>query len=160
MKNHGMIIALVLFVLIIAGMFMFAFLKKSEINGDRTQVEDTPVVVTSPYDSITRIDAKHFYIDGVHTLAGEILMPTPCDLLEWNEIVAESFPEQVTVAFTVINTTDTCAQVVTPQRFKSSFSGVPGATIRATMMGREVDLNLIPAGDGETPDDFELFIKG
>lgn len=155
-----MSIAMVLFVCIIVGMFVFAFLKKSEIADERTPGGEQSVSTTSPYDTIMRIDAKHFYIDGTHTLVGEISMPTPCDLLEWDAVVAESFPEQVTVAFTVLNTTDTCAAVVTPQRFKSTFVGSANAVIHATVMGREVDLNLIPAGEGETPDDFELFIKG
>ena len=37
---------------------------------------------------------------------------------------------------------------------------VTGAKIGATLNGRVVDLNLIPAGADEKPEDFELFIKG
>ncbi len=159
MQNKSAIAAVVVFGLIIIGMFVFAYLKKAEI----TEVVVTPPVVDTvpgPYDTITRIDAKHFFIDGVHTLVGEILMPTPCDLLNWDSLVAESMPEQVTVNFDVINTADTCAQTVTPQRFKVTFSASENATMRATLEGRAVELNLIPPGAGESPEDFELFIKG
>lgn len=87
-------------------------------------------------------------------------MPTPCDLLESSARVAESFPEQIMINFSVINNADFCAQVVTAQRFKVSATASPEATFSAQFMGRPVELNLIPAGAGETPDAFELFIKG
>lgn len=159
MQNKSAIAAVVVFGLIIVGMFVFAYLKKAEL----TEVVVTPPVentVPGPYDTITRIDAKHFFIDGVHTLVGEILMPTPCDLLNWDSLVAESMPEQVTVQFDVINTAEMCAQTVTPQRFKVSFTASENASIRAMFEGRNIELNLIPPGEGETPEDFELFIKG
>jgi len=145
-------------VLIVIGMFTFAYVKRADI--EKQVPEDRQPVEASAYDGIERIDAKHFYIDGVHTLAGEILMPTPCDLLEHEVVVRESYPEQVSVGFTVINNADICAQVVTPQRFLVSFSGAAEASIDATLQGRNVILNLIPAAEGETPDDFELYIKG
>jgi hypothetical protein len=139
-------------------MFTFAYLKKKEM------VEVAPQAAVPEekvaYAEITRIEAKHFFIDGVHTLVGEIPMPTPCDLLEATSRVAESMPEQVTVDFTVINNAEFCAQVITGQRFKVSTTASEGATFTATFMGRPVELNLIPAAPGETPDDFELFIKG
>jgi hypothetical protein len=160
MKQHGIIVAIVIFALIIIGMFTFAFLKRSELS-DVPQVtppvEQTP---TTPYDSITRIDAKHFFENGTHTIAGELLLPTMCDLLNWESIVRESMPEQVTVAFTVVNSAEMCAQAVAPQRFLVTWNASEGATIDATLNSRRVELNLIPAAPGERPDDFELFIKG
>lgn len=160
MNQKSIILIVSLFVLIVAGMFIYAQLKKDELQ----QVEVIPTEeqepVTDPYADITRIDAKHYLIDGVHTLVGEVSMPTPCDLLEAQAVVAESYPEQVTVEFSVINTAPTCAQVITPQRFKVDFSASAEAAIRATFMGRDVELNLIPAGPGELPEDFEVFLKG
>ncbi len=159
MKQHGIIAAIVIFVLIIAGMFIFAFLKKSEIAQAPAEVP-APTVTTTPYDSITRIEAKHFYTDGTHTVAGEILFPTMCDLLNWSSRVSDSAPEQVTIAFTVVNNAETCAAATMPVRFLESFKAGEDAVIRATLNGRAVELNLIPAAPGEKPEDFELFIKG
>ena len=161
MQQKTIVISIALFIVIVAGMFGFAYLKKNE--AAKTPVAETPSntqATTTPYDSITRIMAKHFFVNGTHTLAGEIAMPTPCDLLESNARVMESMPEQVIVDFTVINTAKTCAQQVTPQRFKVSVQASENATFKATFMGRPVDLNLVPAGTGESPDDFELFVKG
>ncbi len=138
-------------------MFVFAFLKRSEIVEPGTQMgTSTP----TPYDSITRIDAKHYFIEGKHTVVGEILMPTPCDLLNWDSSVAESMPEQVSIGFTVVNTTDTCAQVVTPQLFSVSFDASQAASIKATLNGKAVEFNLIPAAPGERPEDYVFSGKG
>ncbi len=138
---------------------MYASLKKAELT-DVVVVPSEEPATEVPYADITRVDAKHFFIDGQHTLVGEILFPTPCDLLEAEATVMESFPEQVVVDFTVINTADMCAQVVTAQRFKVDFQASEEAVITARFMGRGIELNLIPAAPGETPDEFELFIKG
>jgi hypothetical protein len=149
--------------LIIIGMFVFAYIKRTEIQNEKLDdlVETTtPDTAVDAYSNITRIDAKHFFIDGEHTIVGEIAMPTPCDLLNWSNTIAESYPEQVTVAFDVINNAEMCAQTVTSQRFKVTFSASEGALIGATFEGRNVELNLVPALPGESPDDYELFIKG
>lgn len=157
MDKRSIILVVSLFILIIAGMFTYAYMKRTEI------VETpTPVVeeVETPYADITRITAKHFYEDGVHTYVGELDLPTPCDLLEVNALVQESFPEQILLDFTVINNAEMCAQVVTTQRFMVEASASQEATATARFMGRPVELNLVPAAAGETPEEFELFIKG
>jgi len=158
MDKRTIILVISLFILIIAGMFTFAYLKSGEI------VEQPPVVVVEeevvPYADIKRIDAKHYFVDGVHTFVGEIQMPTPCDLLAVDSLVMESYPEQIRLDFTVVNNSEMCAQVVTAQRFKASATASEAATVSATFMGRAVELNLVPAPAGETPEEFELFIKG
>jgi hypothetical protein len=160
MKQHGIIVAIVIFGLIIAGMFVFAFLKRSELTQEPSSV--TPVVTETktPYDGITRIDAKHFFIDGVHTIAGEVMLPSTCDLINWDTIVRESMPEGVTLAFTVINNAESCTEATVPQRFLVTFTASENATIDATLNGRTIELNLIPALPGEKPEDFELYLKG
>ncbi len=154
MNTRALLIAGILFVLIVLGMFAFAEYKKSLIKEEPAPEE--PIVE----EDAMRIDAKHFFINGTHTLAGEIMMPTPCDLLETDAIVRESMPEQVTVAFEVVNNSEMCAQVMTAQRFKVDFAASEGASIDATYKGKPAILNLIPAGPNETPEDFEVFIKG
>ena len=161
MSQKSIILVVTLFALIIGGMFMYAHLNKAELQEESVIVqEEKPQTETVPYADITRIDAKHYFIDGVHTLVGEINFPTPCDLLEAESTVLESFPEQVIIDFSVINNTEVCTQVVTAQRFKVDFQASAEASISALFMGREIELNLIPAAEGEVPEDFELFIKG
>ncbi len=154
-----MIVAFSTLALIVVGMFVFTFLKKSEL-AEAPSVTPVADVQDDPYASITRIDAKHFFISPTHTLAGEILMPTSCDLLNWDVRAEKSSPETVTVDFKVVNHTENCAQTQTPQRFMVTFGASANAVIKATFNGRPVELNLIPAAEGETPTDFELFLKG
>jgi hypothetical protein len=160
MEHKGIVAAAIVLVLLIVGMFIFAYLERKNIGTEPANLQTPPTEEETSYPEITRINAKHFYIDGTHTLAGEILFPTPCDLLNWDTTIAESFPEQVMVNFTVANYADTCAQVVTPQRFKIDFVASEKATIRARFEGRTIELNLLPAAPDENPDAFELFIKG
>lgn len=159
MDKKSIILVIALFAMIIAGMFIFAYLKRGEIAA-QPPVETTIPTEEVMYPEITRIDAKHYYIDGTHTFVGELIMPTSCDLVQGEAAVMESMPEQIRLDFTVINNADTCAQVMSVQRFKIEAIASAEATVSATFMGREVELNLIPAADGETPDEFELFIKG
>ena len=160
MEHKSIIAGVVTLALIVVGMFVFAFIKKQEIT-TQDQVTELPTT-TAPdaYAQITRIDAKHFFSDGTHTLVGEIIMPTQCDLLNWDAKVQESMPETAIIDFDVVNHSDNCADTATTQRFKVTFSASEKANMRARFMGRDVELNLIPAGQNETPDDYELFIKG
>ena len=159
MEQRTITLTVVLFVFVIAGMFGFVYLKKQELQQTPVPIAEDPEEDRLAY--ISRIDAKHFFEDDTHTVAGEIVMPTPCDLLETNAEVAESFPEQVRLNFTVLNNDiEFCAQILTPQRFKITFDASEEATIQAYLEGRKVILNLIEAEEDESPDDFELFIKG
>jgi len=158
MHNRVVILSCVLFALLVAGMFYFAHLKQQEMSVD--VVDQSEPVVEEEYGDIMRIDAKHFYIDGTHTIVGEILMPTPCDLLQSDVAVRESYPEQVMIDFSVVNNADACMQVITPARFQVSAMASEAATFHAHFRGRDVVLNLIPAAEGETPDEFELYLKG
>lgn len=158
MDKRSIILVVSLLALVVAGMFVFAYLKKGE-------VAESPAVVNSedkvvPYSDIKRIDAKHYFVDGVHTFVGEIIMATPCDLVETDSAVMESYPEQVKLNFNVINNAESCAQMITAQRFMVSATASVDAKFFAFFMGREVELNLIPAAPGESPDEFELYIKG
>lgn len=159
LNTRAVILAIVLFTLIVVGMFLFAFIKQKETVEPVTNQEQSEEPADR-YAYIDRIDGKHYYSDGVHTVVGEIPMPTPCDLLEVESIVAESYPEQITLDFSVVNNAEFCAEVVTPQRFKVSAPASPEATFRALFENRSVELNLIEAAPGETPEEFELFIKG
>ena len=145
------------FILLVIGMFAFTYLKKAEAPVSVPAPE--PTQTTDAYN-VTRIEAKHFFQGGVHTIVGEISMPTPCDLLKTTARVAESMPEQITYDFTVVNNSESCVQTVTAARFKVAANASLTATQAATFMGRPVELNLVEAAPGETPDDFELFIKG
>lgn len=159
MERRGTIALIVILLIVIGGMFAFAQIKRNELD---TPVPQQPVDQEGAVSDEAPIPltAKHFYIDGTHTLTGEINLPTPCHALNWDTLVQESFPEQAVVTFTTAAEGDACAQVITPQRFKVSFTASEMANVRATLDGRPVEFNLIPAAEGEDPDEFEIYIKG
>ena len=160
LHRKTIILIITLIAVIVGGMFMYAYLKNSEIKNIEEEIVVEDVVPVDPYAYIDRVDAKHFYRDGAHTLIGEIEMPTRCELLDWDIIVAESYPEQVSVNFKIINNSDDCQPYLTKQRFEVSFDVSEEAKISATLNGEPLNLNLIPAEPGENPEDFELYIKG
>lgn len=158
MQPRSIMLALELLVALVVGMFTYTYLAREQAVVAPV-VEVAPPAVVDPY-GITRIEATHFFIDGVHTIVGEVTLPTPCDLLTTAAQVAESMPEQVTFQFTVVNNSEMCATVQTTQRFMVSASASDQARLSATFNGVPVELNLKTAAPGETPEDFEVYIKG
>jgi hypothetical protein len=158
MNQRALIVAGLLFSLIIAGMFGYAYMKQSEL------ARPAILVPTIPHASTTeavRVNAVHFFKDGTHTIVGDVMVQTPCDLLESTARVAESMPEQVTIALTTLNNADTCAQVLTLQRFRVDFTASEKAVITATLNGVAVILNLRDAEPGADPEKLEdLYFKG
>ena len=162
MQRSRIILIVTLLILLVVGMFVFAYLMRGN-QAQAPQPSQTETTQQSdPYEDITRITAKHYYTDSLqaHTLAGEIPMPTACDLLTTNAVLLDN-DSRVLVSFDVINNSpQECEQKVTPQRFKIGFKAPKDIKIDATFKGRPVELNLVPAKDGENPQDFELMIKG
>lgn len=159
MTQKSITLVVGLLALVVVGMFWFAYLERSA---------EQPIVITEPAPEPTvdippylaRINAKHYRTDAGHVIAGEVTAPTPCDLVEVAAVTRESFPEQVDLQFSIINNADVCAQVLTTQRFRVDVDASSEAVFTASYMGQPLILNLIPAQPDESPDEFELFIKG
>lgn len=153
--KQSYIIAVVAFIVLLAGVVFFGF------SGNKEDTNPTP---STPDAADNRpevtINAKHQWKDGTHTVAGEIEMPTPCHIIDNAVEVAESFPEQIRIYFTMETNADVCTQVITPARFKIDIQASEMASIEAKLNGEKAVLNLIEAGPDEDLDDFELFIKG
>jgi len=156
--NATLVVVIILSVVVVSGIIFWSLWSGRTVN----VIEEPASQVETPLKAPDKIIiAKHQFKDGAHTIVGEIDMPTPCHLLDWETIIAESFPEQVTINFkSVYNSADVCAQVVTPQRFKITFEASENAVISATLDGKKIILNLIEAPKDEDLDDFEIFIKG
>ncbi len=93
--------------------------------------------------SIGKIRVAHVFADGMHTFTGEINLPTPCHILSHKIIIAESYPEQVTIAFDVKSEVDACVQMVTPELFVSSFEASEEADIMITINGENILFEVI-----------------
>jgi hypothetical protein len=165
-NRNTFIIAGVLVVALIA--FAGIMLQRSEVtmapgSSDDSAWQDAPAAelveeVVSPSRVI--VTAKHAYRAGVHTIAGEIPLPTPCHVLESSAIAAEDGSSIQVQFVSRTGEGEICAQVITPARFKLTAKANQKATFTGTFNGSPVTLNLIEAGPDEDLDAFELYIKG
>ncbi len=126
---------------------------------------EEPIVTPLPVKEtfIPRIiTAKHQFKNDVHTVVGEVDLPTPCYLLNTDSFVEIKEPQsdKAIIQFTTINESDTCIQTITSARFKESFSASLNADISATWNGKPVQLNLIEVSPDEDLEGFEIYIKG
>lgn len=159
MHNKSIILAASLFIVLVAGMFIYTYLKQVELNSEPLVVTEPEVIQEDPYADIMRVDAKHFYINGEHIVVGELTMPTLCDLLESEATVLED-TNTAMLSFTVINTTPDCERTPTQARFRAAVAGPEDLVWQANIEGRDVMINLIESAAGESPDDYEIYFKG
>jgi hypothetical protein len=132
----------------------------SDLTATTTGWENAPASAPPAISEKLVVTAKHAYRNGVHIIAGEMPLPTPCHLLE-SQAVVSTDAKQVLVQFTSSTKPDQmCAQVITPARFKVTAKANKDAVITATLNGQPVSFNFIEAGPTEDLDDFELYIKG
>jgi hypothetical protein len=157
MNTRAIVGVLVLLAFIAFGATLYySFSQKEE--------ENTAPVVEEPVTGYLPevVNALHQFKGGTHTIAGEVDVPTPCDLLEAEGAVEVREPreDKATIQFTTVNEADVCAQVVTPARFKVSFTAGEEAEIVGTWNGRPVKLNLVEVGPNDNIDDFDVYFKG
>lgn len=144
--------------------FQKSTLDTKPIDATTAEVASTTNWVNTPAQPTitekTVITAKHAYKAGKHIVAGEVPLPTPCDLLETTAIASADKKSVVVQFVSSVKTGEVCAQTITPARFKVSVSADKSAKITATFNGQPVTLNLIEAGLNDNLDNFELYIKG
>lgn len=160
--NTKAIVTVLVLLIAAAGVFGYTWYQ------GRQDTRATPASTSTPQEPQRQeqdariITAQHAFSDGEHTIAGELDVPTPCHLLETETFFIEGDPRKVELRFTtsVVESDEVCAQVITPARFKVTFEAPQDAAISATLDGEPVVLNLVDVPQGESLDEFEVFIKG
>ncbi len=153
--NTTALTAVTLLVLVALGLFGYTYFLLPEKVEAPEQTE-----TASPRESDVVVTAQHQFSEGVHTIAGEFGVPTPCHRLEAETFVAEGGEIEVRLLTVLMDGSETCAQVITPARFKVTFEAPEDIKIRALLDGARVGFNLIPVPEGESLDSFDVFIKG
>jgi len=85
----------------------------------------------------------HTFDDGVHTISGEITLPTPCHELNENVRIAESFPEQVFIDLSVIDTGGICIQVLDQRSFSIDVEVDERASFTFTIDGKGIPVQAL-----------------
>ena len=86
-----------------------------------------------------KLTLKTTYENGILKYSGTVQMPTPCYKLKDETGVLESFPEQVQIRISIVQTRDICAQVITPKEFSGEARVSEKATISVYLNGKKVD---------------------
>jgi hypothetical protein len=150
-------ILLGLFVLLSLGFFAYVYLNQGRAGTDETAPNP---VSDAPNETMRRINALHQFSNGTHTIVGETEVPTPCHILTTAASQKNNQPNDIEIRFTATTTAETCAQLVTPARFKVTFTAPQNAMIQALWNGAPAILNLIPATPADNLDSFEEYFKG
>lgn len=141
--NNKTIIGVLVGLLVIGGLAYWSLSGKEETSV-LTPVEEA--TSTEP----TAITVNHYFDKGTHTIEGTMTLPTPCHTLTTNATVAESAPEQVTVAFVTTPGTDICTQALADKFFRVSFYASKEAVISATLNGKPLRLDFSENFEGIT----------
>ena len=86
-------------------------------------------------DVLPEIALTHRFENGTHIWTGTVDMPTPCAVLETGALVAESYPEQITLTLNVSEPVDTvCTQVVDVRSFEIRAGASEKATVTSVLV--------------------------
>ena len=95
----------------------------------------TPPETPTSGDTVPVFSLTHRFEKGTHIWAGTIDMPTPCSILETGALVAESYPEQITLTLNISEPKDAvCNQVVSVRSFEIRAGASKEATVRAVLV--------------------------
>lgn len=148
-------------VLVIVALAFFAYLifRQSE---ERTVVDEAPESDTEDQTGMeTRLIAKHEYSNGEHIVAGEFNLPTPCHLLTVEPHFINDDQRNVELQYSLfLEEGEVCAQVITPQKYRVTFSAPEDAGISASLNGVPAVLNLVDVPEGEDIETFDEYYKG
>ena len=156
----GKKIIITLFVIAALTLIGYGFYRSQKADILRTEYGQTPPASQNEeYAEI--INVKHQYKDGKHTYAGELNLPTPCDLLQSDVVKDVTNAKNVEIKFTSVNKTEgACVEVLTARPFKVTFEGPKNITLTTTFNGKKIKFNIFEVPSTENLDTFEIYIKG
>ncbi len=137
MQKKDIYTLLILVIILIGGSWAFSIKM-----GDQDNINLPPDGSSALWgDSLV---LQRSFSDGVHTITGEITLPTPCYQFSYDAIVAESFPEQVTLNFKVEppDADVMCIQVVATKEFTIEVSASEQARFSARINGQPIDVEI------------------
>lgn len=143
MKHIHILLGAAFVVLVLILGYMFFVAPASAPVVDDTTPRQTEDELAPPYvqqDSLT-----HTFEDGVHTIAGVVVLPTPCHRIVTDTVVAESFPEQVTITIAVPQDEGVCTQVIDERSFSVDVEVSRNATFTIRTGDRTLSAPALPA---------------
>jgi len=159
--NTTMIAVIVLCVIAAIALFTYILTSAPEdvvTNTDETR--DRTEEEARPTRDDVLIAAKQQYVDGIHTIAGTVTVPTPCHGISAEPfLVTEGATTTAEIRLTTVLTGEDCPNVPSDTTFRVIFEAPEGIPVAAVWDGASVRLNLVPIAPGESLDE-EFFFKG
>lgn len=159
--NTTAIAVIVLFTVAAIALFLYILLNTPhDVRPSAEVQQDSDTLVSTLARDDVLITAKQQYVNGTHTIAGSVTVPTPC-----HGVSAEPFLDNdgtSTVAEIRLSTVlegENCPNVSSDTSFRVIFDAPEDIVIRAVWDGSPVRLNLLPLGPDESFDE-EFFFKG
>ena len=158
MNKKATIIAVVLFGLIVVGMFVASYILKQKVN----KIDQQPTIVTEEVVAPVRINGVHTFLDGKHTVLAELETNSTCALVESRADVTKGTPDRAVVNLSIVERDNAgCEKKPTTRRFIISFEAGKDAKITATIDSKEAILNLVEQDPSKTLNiDDDFFFKG
>jgi len=130
-KKWILIFAIAIVIILFITVFGDVFSKTEDKNKKQTPV-------------VNLITAVHSFKSGLHDYTGKIMLPNPCYILSVDAVVRESFPEDITIRFTIQEEKrdKVCAQVLTEKGFRIIFQASIEANVHAVVNDIPVQLNI------------------
>ena len=130
--NNKTIVGVIVGLIVIGGLAWWGLSGRTEapsgdVAGDQT---------TQP----ASLTVNHYFDNGSHTIEGTITLPTPCHSLTTEALLAEPYPEQVTITFATAPGAGICTQVLADKFFRVTFNASKDALIKATLNGQPITL--------------------
>lgn len=158
MNKKATTIAIVLFALIVAGMFVASYILRQKVNKD----DKVPTVTSEEITVPMRINGVHTFKNGKHTVLAELETNSTCSLVESKADVTTGIKDEAVINLTIVKSSDTtCEERPTMRRFLVSFDAGVDARITARVDSKDAILNLIEQDPGKTLDiNDDFFFKG
>ncbi|HEY4479019.1 MAG TPA: hypothetical protein VI981_01515 [Candidatus Paceibacterota bacterium] len=158
-NNSGKKVIVIILCVIAVALIGWGFYYSNKVKNSEEVVTQEPPKEDGSELAVT-VNTKHQYKNGVHTLAGQMDMPTPCHLLESKATKDTVQTSKFAIEFTSTEKGGGCIDVITPRPFKVSFEGPKDIELKATLNGKSIKLNLFEVKPNEDLDAFEINVKG
>ena len=89
-------------------------------------------------DDMRQVKVTTSFENNIHTYKGVLTVPTPCHNISTDVQVRESFPEQVSIELTIIDTGEVCVQVLVDKKFEVSFQASEQARVQGFLDGMPI----------------------
>ena len=136
MKKKYRILLLVLVLVLLLVLLGLLILRPAK----NVETEQPAIDIPSTFQLSNDIVSLDFeYKEDTYFYSGTVQKPTPCDVVDVESLIFETFPEKVKMDITIEKSDAVCIQVIDEEEISGEFKVDKAATIRVFLDGEEVE---------------------